>query len=276
MSSEENYLRMGNSIVGFSGKDVLEVGGCSTPQMVETFSPKSWTAIDINPKRFDGKDYVSKNVEFASHEMSATALKFEDNSFDRAFSVNCFEHIDDMETALSEIHRVLRPGGLLFTIFGPIWSAPVGHHTWIEHDGKFYHFGSNVFPDWHHLIKSREELKSYLLDQYNSEVSEHIVKYVYESNDINRLTDGDFEKLIKESPLSTRIKIWQRQGDSKTTKIKKQISTNYPTVINPKNTEMLLVMSKGKVSLGDISRAYHGLLKEAGRKISGKIMASHK
>ena len=266
MSSEENYLRMGNSIVGFSGKDVLEVGGCSTPQLVETFSPKSWTAVDINPKRFDGKDHISKNVEFTSHEMSATALKFEGNSFDRAFSVNCFEHIDDMEKALSEIHRVLRPGGLLFTIFGPIWSAPVGHHTWIEHEGGFYHFGNNVFPDWHHLIKKREKLKTYLSDQYDSDVAEKIVKYVYDSNDINRLTDGDFEKLIQESSLSTKLKIWQKQGDLKKSDIREQISVNYPTIINPRNTEMLLVMSKSKVALDDNLRIYLGLLIEGAQK----------
>ena len=115
---------------------------------------KSWTSIDINPRRFEGKD--SSHREFFSHrQMSVTNLEFPNNSFDRVFSVNSFEHVGDMAKAFSEMQRVLRPGGILFTIFGPIWSSPVGHHTWVEHDGILYHFGKQVFPDWYHLTKRK-------------------------------------------------------------------------------------------------------------------------
>lgn len=49
------------------------------------------------------------NLEFVA--MPATALGFPDNSFDAAYSVQVIEHIDDVETHLAEVLRVLRPGG---------------------------------------------------------------------------------------------------------------------------------------------------------------------
>lgn len=49
------------------------------------------------------------NVEFVA--MPATALSFPDSSFDAAYSVQVIEHIEDAELHLSEVLRVLRPGG---------------------------------------------------------------------------------------------------------------------------------------------------------------------
>lgn len=273
MSEELKYLEFGNSLVGFSGKDVLEVGGCVTPDLIAPFVPKSWTSIDINPRRFEGKENSPK--EFFSHkQMSVTNLKFPDNSFDRIFSVNCFEHVDDMEKAFSEMHRVLRPGGMLFTIFGPIWSSPVGHHTWVEHDGVLYHFGKQVFPDWYHLIKSRGELFELLEEKYDNEVANKICKYVYDSSDLNRLTDGDFTSLLEESNLKKRLMINNRKGDKKSLQspgLIEKIKYNYPSCRDPRVTEILLVASKGGIKIGAQVRIYSGLFSEILKKVSKKM-----
>lgn len=45
---------------------------------------------------------------------SATVLPFPDNSFDGAFSIWVLEHIEQPEHMLSEIRRVLKPGGSVF------------------------------------------------------------------------------------------------------------------------------------------------------------------
>lgn len=42
---------------------------------------------------------------------SAESLPLEDCSIDKAVSLQVFEYFDDMRPALSELHRVLRPGG---------------------------------------------------------------------------------------------------------------------------------------------------------------------
>ncbi len=50
----------------------------------------------------------------------ATALPFPDNCFDRIIASEILEHIDNDTTALSELSRVLRPGGTI-AISVPAW-----------------------------------------------------------------------------------------------------------------------------------------------------------
>ncbi len=50
---------------------------------------------------------------------SATYLPFQDNSFDALWSIWTFEHVPDLEQALREVRRVVKPGGLLF--LSPAW-----------------------------------------------------------------------------------------------------------------------------------------------------------
>ena len=52
---------------------------------------------------------------------TATAMPFADNTFDAAWSIWVLEHIPNPEAALSEIRRVVRPGGLLFLL--PAWDC---------------------------------------------------------------------------------------------------------------------------------------------------------
>ncbi len=63
----------------------------------------------------------------------AVALPFRSNSFDVVISINTFEHILEVEKALWECYRILRPGGLVFLHFPPYYS-PWGPHleSWIH------------------------------------------------------------------------------------------------------------------------------------------------
>src|SRR5690606_25900880 len=55
-------------------------------------------------------------------EGSATALPFDNDSFDVTCSFKVLAHIPDIETALSEMARVTRPGGyVLAELYNP-WS----------------------------------------------------------------------------------------------------------------------------------------------------------
>ena len=48
-------------------------------------------------------------------------IPFEDDSFDLVFSVTVFEHVQDYDSALAEIRRVLKPGGVAVHVFPPPW-----------------------------------------------------------------------------------------------------------------------------------------------------------
>src|SRR3954471_2798427 len=41
-------------------------------------------------------------------------LPYEDNSFDAVLSLGVLEHVQDPDSSLDEIHRILRPGGRLY------------------------------------------------------------------------------------------------------------------------------------------------------------------
>ncbi len=60
-----------------------------------------------------GKDYITADIEspLAKVKMDIHEIPFEENTFDVAFCNHVMEHVDDDIKAMSEIHRVLKPGG---------------------------------------------------------------------------------------------------------------------------------------------------------------------
>jgi SAM-dependent methyltransferase len=77
--------------------------------------------------------------------MSATAMRFDDATFDFVYSHSVFEHIDDPETALREIARVLKPGGIAY--------VSVHHYTSHsgQHDPAILASPTLFEPYWPHL-----------------------------------------------------------------------------------------------------------------------------
>ena len=61
-------------------------------------------ATDIQPAFY-------KRIEKQIREEDATHLSFSDNNFDLVIGNHIMEHIPDDNTAMSEIYRVLKPGG---------------------------------------------------------------------------------------------------------------------------------------------------------------------
>ena len=49
------------------------------------------------------------------HVCSVTDMPFTDNTFDRVFHVNCHIYWPDMDLAVKELYRVMKPGALMVT-----------------------------------------------------------------------------------------------------------------------------------------------------------------
>ncbi len=60
-------------------------------------------------------------------EMTNGRLPFPDHSFDIVTSNQVFEHVQDIDLALAEIRRVLKPGGVFLNIFPSIGILREGH-----------------------------------------------------------------------------------------------------------------------------------------------------
>lgn len=76
------------------------------------------TGIDFRAQAFDARA-IDAGVRLI--QMDAEALEFEDRSFDAAISYDSFEHFASPERALSELHRVVKPGGPIYLEFGPLY-----------------------------------------------------------------------------------------------------------------------------------------------------------
>ena len=95
-------------------KDVLEIG-CGAGTDAEQFckAGSNYTGIDLTAS---GVEHTQKRLEILKHKaniikMSAHELDFEDNSFDFIFSWGVLHHSPYTKEIISEIYRVLRPGG---------------------------------------------------------------------------------------------------------------------------------------------------------------------
>jgi ubiquinone/menaquinone biosynthesis C-methylase UbiE len=71
---------------------------------------------------------ASRGVDDVEFEVcSSKAIPYPDASFDVAVSHDVLEHVEDPRLSLSEIRRVLRPGGLSVNVF-PLYFGAMSHH----------------------------------------------------------------------------------------------------------------------------------------------------
>jgi SAM-dependent methyltransferase len=96
--------------------DVLEVGAGSGAMAAELLvaNPRvTLTVTDIDPAMVDAARQRLQpfGVRAVAREADATALPFDDGSFDVVLSWVMLHHTGDWERALAEAARVLRPGG---------------------------------------------------------------------------------------------------------------------------------------------------------------------
>jgi SAM-dependent methyltransferase len=94
------------------GADGSIVGVDRSPQM-----------LAVAARRCQGHD----NVQFL--EADATSLPVEDAGFDRALSVQVLEYVADVDAALAELHRALRPGGRVV-----VWDVDWATVSWYSRD----------------------------------------------------------------------------------------------------------------------------------------------
>jgi ubiquinone/menaquinone biosynthesis C-methylase UbiE len=97
--------------------NVLEIGcgiGKVSAFLAETYGMDVY-GTDFDPQEIElAKTWQSEHEKLHFVVEDATALSFEDNTFDLVISQNVFHHIPKWQMALTEIVRVLRHEGYLF------------------------------------------------------------------------------------------------------------------------------------------------------------------
>ena len=179
------------------GKKVLEIGAAPIPDFI--------AEID---RRFHLSEAVGINLVIKETRSFSRTLRvepgdvrkmcFSDEYFDLAISSSVFEHVHNFDVALREMFRVLKPGGYLFSHFGPIWSGSYGHHLWWRDGSKTVTYHDLLLPAFCHLLMTKSELFEWLTRRGHQHAGE-IARYVFRSTDQNQLMFSDYRRLIDRS-----------------------------------------------------------------------------
>lgn len=100
-------------------KDILEVGsgvGAQTEILLRRFPNINLTGIDLSSKQIaeaqeNLKDNPVAKGRYSFEQMNAQDMSFKSKSFDAAFLCWVLEHVPSPKKVLSEVRRVLKPGG---------------------------------------------------------------------------------------------------------------------------------------------------------------------
>lgn len=96
------------------GETILDAG-CGTGIFTTDFLEKGpkLVGMDISPKMLEVAAHKSRGLDFLPVNGNILALPFLDNYFDKVISNTAIEYIAEGEKAVSELFRVLKPGGTL-------------------------------------------------------------------------------------------------------------------------------------------------------------------
>jgi ubiquinone/menaquinone biosynthesis C-methylase UbiE len=115
------------------GEHVLDVGcgpGFYVSELLDRVGETgSATGVDSSPQMLAvaaERCADRRNVTF--HEGDAAALPIESSAFDAVLSVQVLEYVDDVDRALAELHRAVRPGGRV-VIWDVDWTTVSWHST---------------------------------------------------------------------------------------------------------------------------------------------------
>ncbi len=216
------YAFEAEKAVGLRGRRVLEVGG-SLPRgfVLDELGASQWVGIeemdywenlpvDGGGTRPEARPQTRlkeiREVDgFSAYEVLRGGVEdlpaVMEGMFDVVFSVAAFEHILNFPLALDRMFAALKPGGKLFTMFSPIWSAYDGHHLprITAADGQVFSFAKSPIPPWGHLLLRPAQLMRQLEKSTDRLTAGKIVYYVFHSPHINRLFAEDYADYIRAS-----------------------------------------------------------------------------
>ncbi|MCS6243626.1 MAG: class I SAM-dependent methyltransferase [Opitutus sp.] len=181
---------------GFKGKVILDVGCELKGDLVRCLTEdyQAQAAVGINP--IAPPLTISDCCEVIPGDIRKT--EFADATFDLIISSCAFEHIPNLDRALVEMNRILKPGGFIYSHHGPIWSTLYGHHIYLPGGNTYWKI---ILPPWCHLLMLEPELAEWLSKTYDPPSVKLILDWVYRDPGQNRLMYSDHVRIYHNSPL---------------------------------------------------------------------------
>ncbi len=117
-----------------------------------------------------------------------THIPAEDDMFDFAVTWSVFEHVSAPEQMFHEIHRVLKPEGVLFLQLWPFYFSEHGGHLWPHYE--------EPFP---HLLHADEEVRGHVKGRRATDATRGDAVEEYDS--LNRVTLDDLQRAMLSAGL---------------------------------------------------------------------------
>jgi SAM-dependent methyltransferase len=119
-------------------RTVLELG-CWDGMVLSALREHGHTAYgaDWNRGAFDAR---ARGAGARLVQSDAAALGIAPESVDLVYSFAAFEHFSNPSAVLDEAWRVLRRGGYLYLLFGPVYTSPYGRHAYREIPIPYCHY----------------------------------------------------------------------------------------------------------------------------------------
>lgn len=234
------FIDYSSKWINFKDKTILEVG-CGNGEMLKEidrrFNPKEIVGINSEIEGF-WKTNEEDTGKIKIIEADIRSFDYPDEYFDHIITVATFEHINNLDVALENMKRLLKPTGRIYTFFSPIWTSIIGHHYnfWVSAEE------AKIIPPWGHLWMNEEEMYSYLKERVNEQKAKDACNRIYHSSSINRLGRRDFYEIIQNSGFLVR-------------EMKEQILFNrarYYGELENEMTEEIYNKLKDKYSIADL------------------------
>ena len=97
---------------------LMDIGcgqGTAFPLLRQAFAPAQLLGVDVDPDMLTSAGELARSIDcpVELQHGSVTRLNLPDSSIDVVFCHQLIHHVADQVAALQELHRVLKPGGLL-------------------------------------------------------------------------------------------------------------------------------------------------------------------
>lgn len=170
---------------------VLVVGantGEDCREFIELGAPEVH-GLDVIPEV--GSSFVHDRVSY--HQQSIERADLPSHSFDLVYSFATMEHVPDIAAGYSEMARLVKPGGLIFSMASPLWYSPYGHHMGCFHGHP-----------WVHVAFDRADVLDYArangIEGERGHSIEAIVDYMLDASNFNMRHARDYDDAIKMLP----------------------------------------------------------------------------
>jgi SAM-dependent methyltransferase len=194
-------MRAAGVIGGFDNRRVLEMGGALPDSYVfEKMKANRWVSVEYS--EYIGNQYeANKNTDY-SYDNTGWEGYYQKwkltngERFDIVYSIAAFEHIHNLNGCLNAISDMLRDGGVLYSYFTPIWSAPNGSHG-------FHPKQIDVLGSHSHLFFDFCSLQDYLIGNHAISPDQACMAAheLYKNNQINRYSFEEYIKIFESAPF---------------------------------------------------------------------------